>query len=154
MNFKYNDGGREAAGYKGLAADCVVRSIAIATETPYKEVYDAINLISRAEHIGNHKRSKSSARNGVYKITYQKYLESLGWKWTPTVRIGSGCRVHLTDGELPTGRLIVRVSKHLTAVIDGIINDTFDPQRSTIIVENGLKRIAGRCVYGYWSKLL
>jgi hypothetical protein len=55
--------------------------------------------------------------------------------------IGTGCKVHLRDGELPMGRLIVKVSKHVVAVIDGVINDTHDPSR------NGT-----RCVYGYYTK--
>jgi len=41
--------------------------------------------------------------------------------------IGSRCKVHLADGELPPGRLVVSVSKHYAAVIDGVIHDTHDP---------------------------
>ena len=55
--------------------------------------------------------------------------------------IGSGCRVHLRAEELPPGRLIVSVSRHLVAVIDGVIHDTLDCSR------NG-----SRCVYGYYSR--
>lgn len=151
MNFYYTDGGRAAAGFRGKAGDCVTRAIAIATETPYREVYDALNQLAKSERIGKRKRRKSSARNGVHKRTYTKYLKSLGWRWTPTMHIGSGCQVHLTESELPSGRLIVSVSRHMTAVIDGTIHDTHDPQRNTIIVENGKQRIAHRCVYGYWQ---
>jgi hypothetical protein len=153
MNFQYNDGGRKRAGYKGNAEDCVCRAITIATGKPYREVYDALNELAKSERKGKRKKGKSSARNGVYKPTSKKYLASIGWKWTPTMFIGSGCRVHLVDGELPMGRLVVSVTKHLTAVIDGVIHDTYDPQRSTIIVEDGVRRVAGRCVYGYWSEL-
>ena len=56
--------------------------------------------------------------------------------------IGSGCKVHLRADELPSGRLIVSVSKHLTAVIDGVIHDNHDPSRD-----------GTRCVYGYFSKV-
>jgi hypothetical protein len=126
----------------------VCRAIAIATEKPYQEVYDAINNIAVGERRGKRKRGVSSARTGVYKDTTRQYLASLGWKWVPTMQIGQGCKVHLTDGELPNGRLIVKVSKHLTAVIDGVINDTYDPQRATFI--DGQERL--RCVYGYWHK--
>jgi len=55
--------------------------------------------------------------------------------------IGSGCRVHLRSKELPMGTLIVSVSKHLTTVIDGVINDTHDCSRD-----------GTRCVYGYWYR--
>ena len=40
LELKINDGGRAAAGYKGQAGDCVVRSIAIATGMNYQKVYD------------------------------------------------------------------------------------------------------------------
>lgn len=69
--------------------------------------------------------------------------------------VGSGCKVHLTDGELPKGRLIVNVSKHLTAVIDGVIHDTHDPQRYEEKQVGNLQYevVKGtRCVYGYWSQ--
>jgi len=141
ITFTYNDGGRSEAGYTGTTGDCAVRAIAIATETPYQEVYDAINKIGRSERTGKRKRGKSNARTGVFKEAVQKYFKSIGWKWTPTMFIGSGCTVHLRADELPSGRLLCNVSKHYVAVIDGVINDTFNPSR------NGT-----RCVYGYYAK--
>jgi hypothetical protein len=154
MKFVCHDGGRAAAGWKGHSGDCVVRAIAIAAELPYQEVYDAINLLAQSERTGKRKRGKSSARDGVYKVTTRKFLESLGWTWTPTMLIGSGCKVHLHEGELPMGRLIVSVSKHVTCVIDGVIYDTHDPQRATYMMENGVftGHISRRCVYGYFEK--
>lgn len=155
MTFIEDDGGRQAAGYRGYAGDCVVRAICIATGLPYQQVYDDINQLAKRERIGKRKRKISSARTGVFKQTTKRYLTSLGWKWTPTMKIGSGCTVHLHDGELPMGRLIVRVSKHVTAVIDGVIHDTHDPQRATLWYEAGAPkpvRITRRCVYGYFSK--
>jgi hypothetical protein len=140
MKFIYNDGGRAAAGYRGVAGDCVTRAIAIATGKPYQEIYDALNALGTKERTSKRRRGKSSARNGVYKNTTRKYLESLGWKWTPTMGIGQGCKVHLRPEELPSGRLIVSVSKHLTVVIDGAIHDIHDPSRD-----------GTRCVYGYFS---
>jgi hypothetical protein len=56
------------------------------------------------------------------------------------MRIGSGCKVHLRADELPGGRLIVHVSKHIVAVLNGVIHDTHDCSRG-----------GNRCVYGYWS---
>jgi len=140
MNFVYNDGGRAAAGYKGQTGDCVTRSISIATGLSYEEIYSKINLIAEGERPrGNKKRS--NARSGVKKYTYRKLLSDLGWEWTPTMTVGSGCKVHLKADELPAGTLIVAVSKHLTVVKDGVIYDTHDCSR------NGT-----RCVYGYWSQ--
>ena len=142
MTYQYNDGGREAAGYKGKAGDCVVRAIAIAVELPYKDVYTAINQLGKSERTGRRKKGKSSARKGVYMQTINRYLERLGWRWTPTMQIGSGCTVHLRADELPAGRLIVSVSRHMVAVIDGVIHDTHDCSRE-----------GTRCAYGYWQKV-
>ena len=75
MDFVFHDGGRAAAGYKGTTGDCVTRSIAIPTEKSYKEVYDALNRFAQAERIGKRKRRRSSSRTGVFRQTYQAYLE-------------------------------------------------------------------------------
>ena len=140
--YVYDDGGREAAGFKGEAGDCVVRAIAIAAEKPYKEVYDELGTLVKAEKVTKQTPKKGvSARDGVYKKTFQNYLVDLWWKWVPTMIFGQGCTVHLSADELPGGRLIVSVSKHLTTMIDGVIHDTHDPRRET-----------GRCVYGYFYK--
>jgi len=140
QHFRFHDGGRTAAGYRGTTGDCVVRSIAIATGLPYQHIYDLVNRSSVHERTGTRKRGKSNARTGVYKSTIKRLMSSLGWVWTPTMQIGSGCTVHLHPDELPPGRLVVSVSKHLTAVIDGVIHDTHDCSRR-----------GTRCVYGYWQ---
>lgn len=138
MNFIYDDGGRSEAGFKGIAGDCVCRAIAIATQKPYRDVYDELNALAKTERKRKGK-ALSSAREGVWKWTYTTYLTQLGFVWTPTMTIGAGCKVHLREDELPSGRLVVRVSLHMTAVIDGVLHDTEDHSR------NGT-----RCVYGFF----
>jgi hypothetical protein len=139
LDWNFNDGGRASAGFKGTTGDCVCRAIAIATGKEYREVYDSLNQIAKDEKKSKRRRSKSSSRTGVYRVTYDKYLKSLGWTWVPTMQVGQGVTHHLRDGELPDGRIICRLSKHLCCVIDGVIQDVFDPSR------NGT-----RAVYGYW----
>lgn len=139
--YVYNDGGRAEAGYKGIANDCVTRAIAIASARPYQEVYDAISKGSREQRVTGGRKPKVSARERVNtgRKWFKDYMHSLGFTWVPTMKVGGGCQVHLTAGELPKGKLIVSVSKHYTVMIDGVIHDTHDPSR------NGT-----RCVYGYW----
>ena len=146
-------GQREPAGYKGRTGDRVVRAISIATGKPYQEVYEAINLLAKNEHPRNG-RKRSSARSGVWRKTYHAYLASLGWRWIPTMAIGSGCKVHLRADELPGGRLIVRLSKHVCAVIDRVIHDTHNPleKRWMSSDEQGKAIVLDRCVYGYFIK--
>lgn len=150
MEWVYDDGGRKAAGFKGSAGDCVCRAIAIAAEMPYKQVYDMINEYAKGERTGKKKRGVSSARNGVYKGTIRKVMAALGWEWVPTMLIGQGCKVHLTEEELPKGRLVVSLSRHNTAVIDGVIHDTYDPNDRED--EFGFPAETDRCVYGYFRK--
>jgi len=140
MQFIYDDGGREKADYKGSAGDCTTRAIAIAIRKPYQEVYDALNAVVRSKRQTKLMRG-SSARTGIPKMITKEYLKSLGWTWVPTMQIAQGCKVHLKADELPGGRLIVKVSGHITVMIDGVIHDTYDPSRD-----------GTRCVYGYWME--
>lgn len=139
VRWKYNDGGRELAGFKGSTGDCAARAVAIATGKPYREVYDEINEFAKRERTGKRKRSKSKARTGVYARTLKKYLETLGWEWTPTMKIGSGCTCHPSD--FGPGVYILRMSRHFTTIVNGVIHDTYDPSRGD-----------KRCVYGYWRQ--
>tara|TARA_R110000822_G_scaffold307723_1_gene435049 strand:+ start:4834 stop:5271 length:438 start_codon:yes stop_codon:yes gene_type:complete len=142
-NYRYNDGGRSEAGFKGEAGDCVCRAIAIASGKSYQEIYDRLaegNATQRkTKRMGKQSRS---ARNGILtkRKWFKDYMKELGFEWTATMQIGSGCKVHLRSDELPKGRLVCSLSAHYVSVIDGIINDTHDPSRD-----------GTRCVYGYWK---
>lgn len=141
MKWIYDDGGRSAAGFKGATDDCVCRAVAIAAERPYKEVYDLINQLGKEERPSKRRRGKSSARTGVYKDTIKRVMEHYGFKWVPTMKFGQGCTTHLKAEELPAGRIVVSLSKHEAAVIDGVLHDTYDSSRDET-----------RCVYGYFCK--
>lgn len=136
----YDDAGRAAAGFKGEAEDCATRAVAIAADRPYRSVYDDLNLLAKEER--PRKRRRSSAREGVHSSTLRRYMDGLGWEWVPTMRIGGGTEVHLRADELPPGRLVVRLSRHYAAVVDGVVRDTHDPSRG-----------GTRAVYGYWRPL-
>ena len=140
VHFCFNDGGREAAGFKGRTDDCVTRAIAIATGLSYREVYDRVNSYGKVERMSKRQKRRSSARTGVQKRTTRNILADLGWEWHPTMGIGTGCQVHLRADELPGGTLIANLSSHVVAVIDGVVHDTVDPTRD-----------GTRCVYGYWT---
>ena len=160
LPFVFDDGGRAAAGFKGQTNDCVVRAIAIAMQLPYRDVYD--ELYERQRYYAETSRSKvarrlkfqgTSPRLGVVREAFDPFILDRGWQWHPTMLIGSGCKVHLADGELPLGRLIVRPANHVCAVIDGTIRDTYDPND----VDGRRPWWGGdseptgpRCVYGYF----
>jgi hypothetical protein len=129
------DGGRAKAGFKGQANDCVTRAVAIITGRPYKEVYEELAKYEQAV------TGIKSARNGISKKAYKKYLADQGFTWTPTMQVGQGTTVHLKGEELPSGKLVVSVSRHMVAVIDRVVYDSHDPTRG-----------GTRAVYGYWTK--
>lgn len=176
MPFVIDDGGRAAAGFKGRAGDCVTRAIAIATGIPYADVYATMAAGTGAQRASSRvKKRSATARRGisVKRKWFREYMASIGWEFVATMTIGSGCKVHLVSAELPAGRLIVSVSKHYTAVVDGVIHDTFNPNdRPTTfyqldtpskVMPAGVKLLANgngwvhepgpRCVYGYWRKV-
>ena len=146
----FDDGGRAAANFRGEAGDCVVRAIAIATGTGYRSVYDDLAARAKAHQARSRSRRaltrtgkprSTSPRDGVATAVFKAYLTQVqGWVWTPTMAIGSGTTVHLAVGELPDGPVIARVSRHLCAVVDGVVRDTYDPTRD-----------GTRCVYGYYT---
>ena len=144
MEFKNNDGGRAAAGFKKAdVGDCGVRALAIVSDLDYMAVRRLVEAYAAKERIGKRRKhhGRSTPDNGIWMPTYKKILADLGWTWVPTMHIGQGCTVHLKKEELPEGKIIVRLSKHYAAVVNGVINDTHIDDR------NGT-----RCVYGYWTK--
>ena len=138
-----NDGGRAAYGFLGHTGDCATRAIAIATGFPYPHVYSDLAWINATmpKTLGRKTVGILSASHGIFtsSVLFKRYMVNLGFSWTPTMGIGTGCRVHLRTDELPEGRLVVSLSRHLSAVIDRVVHDTHDPSRG-----------GTRCVYGYW----
>ena len=146
MEFNYNDGGRSQY-FKGTGGDCVTRAIVIASGKDYKEVYDRLAEGNKNQRKGKRGRvSKEGKQTALHGIStsrkwFKDYMVELGFRWVATMQIGSGCTTHLKASELPKGKLVCAVSKHYVAVIDGVINDTYDCSRDET-----------RCVYGYWIK--
>jgi len=108
LKLQINDGGRSAAGYKGKAGDCVVRSIAIVTGLSYQKVYDDLykenetfRTTSRTKLARSLKQKNDSPRTGTHRVVLKKYLKKLGWNWTPTMFVGQGCKVHLKKMNYP-----------------------------------------------------
>lgn len=150
--FQYDDGGREDAGFKGSTSDCVCRAVAIAMNRPYREIYDELNALCKVNS-GGHKltrkrygstyvRTGGSARTGITtsKKWFKEWMRRKGFRWVPLMKIGSGCKFHLNREELPNkGRLVLRLSKHFSAYVDGVLRDTYDASRD-----------GQRCVYGFY----
>jgi hypothetical protein len=130
MAYKYNDGGRQAAGYKGIAGDCGARALAIALELDYKSAYKQL-----AQANADHGCAKS-ARNGISKQIFSQVLAQHGWRWVKAPKF-FGRKARYNDVPV-SGRYIVQMAGHFAAVVDGVLHDSWDSRR--------------KMVYGYWAK--
>ena len=159
VGFEYNDGGREEAGFVGSVGDCVTRAIAIATGKDYlevrKELMDAKKNWMENSRSRHAKRTKSSSvRNGTPKDVWRPYLESLGWERKTLIKFGDPERKELTKESVPEGIAIVEVRKHIMAVIDHVVHDSWD-SRETKIWDDGVPTEATkpRTINAYWTKI-
>jgi len=129
MFYKYNDGGRSAAGFKGMAGDCGARAMAIALGLDYKSVYKELAQANAD------KGYAKSARNGIYKDVFSDVLKRYGWVWFKAPQF-VGRKARCSD--MPEGVVIAKLAHHFVAVIDGVAHDTWD--------------CTNKMVYGYWAK--
>lgn len=107
----HDDGGRSQSKRKRQTNDCTVRAIAIAMGRDYDEVYDALAA-----------RGRRSGR----KFKVDVYLEEIGLKKTTFPAQAGQRRYHVDDfiRDHQNGTYIVKVAKHVFAVIDGVMHDT------------------------------
>ena len=133
IDYRYDDGGRAAAGYRGKTGDCVVRAIAICAREDYRAVY-----LTMAEHMkrngyaasGNayatrERNSKTPRRRGqlTARRVQDRVLEAYGFR---KVRLPAGERPTFTEAHHQFGDCIVVTTKHVAAIVDGALRDTFD----------------------------
>jgi len=118
FGFRRDDGGRQAAGFSERAGDCVLRAITIATAGDYATHRKGLMDVRR--------ESGNSRGNGVFDGMfwgdYRIYLGRLGWEW-----VQAPPKTYLRHADLPKGKtLIVQIARHLLAVVDGVVRDTWD----------------------------
>ncbi len=116
IEFIWNDGGRAAAGFVGMTGDCVTRSIAIATGTAYREVYNALG-----------KAAEASPRNGMSISVAADYLDAADF------RSQMNLDLPLEQASLPKGVVVLHIesrgwrSGHFCTIIDHVVHDTWNP---------------------------
>ena len=150
--------------------DCVVRAFAIALYGPdveehqYKHVYkDYCRLIREWAFDGRSNAMKRLYRDGTrhtkpdyppHKDVIKAYAEENGFTWTATAggHLQGGPpteTVHVRPDELPGGRLVLVLSKHYSAFIDGKLYDSWDTSVSRHVEADGGR--GWRMVYGYYT---
>ena len=137
MRYKYNDGGRADAGYKGDAGDGVPRSIIIANNLPYRKVRADLDALVKVMTGGLCR----STQNGTHAPVAHAYLTDLGWETVPMV--GSSIAEVPSRG---TYIVAVKTKSHWTCIIDGVVHDTWKCH-VTRRTKDKLSRI-----YGYYKR--
>lgn len=127
--FKNDDAGRSKSSRPLQKQDCVIRSFALAFNIPYDQSYDSFKAAGRRSHAGTHKniwKAQLAKHPCVVKTSFPAV------KGKPRMNLPAFCN------QFRCGRYIVQMAGHLTAVINGVVHDTFAPDET-------------RCIYAVWK---
>lgn len=127
MKWVMNDGGRDKY-FRGWApGDCFTRAAAIASENDYRDIYELVNSYCAKEKEKDSNYMKNfSARLGVEFTMIEKIMKDLGWQYH-SLPEDEQDKYQLNELVFPKGRVMVNLQTHCTAVINGVIQDAFDP---------------------------
>ena len=102
-----------------LVGDCVKRAITKATGKDYMEVQRELNRCKKITGCEQYCNNK----NWKYYIEKQLHGKQLSF---PAVRGVARMNGHLFCTMFPKGSYILRMAKHLSCCVDGVIYDTWD----------------------------
>lgn len=125
IDYQYNDGGRAAAGYRGDDGDCTIRALTIhmgATADAYKTIRAA--MLAECKHQGIARgigtgRGQGRKQKRAIDALYARY----GFA---KVKLGRGARPTWTEAYAQYGDCIVSTARHVAAIMDGAVHDTWD----------------------------
>ena len=123
IGFRHDDGGRTESGRKGSANDCVTRAIAIVTGASYDDVYNEVARLNAVRGDG-----KRTARNSVPKRVRSLACAAFGLE---RVVLPPGPRPTYTEAHRRYGNCLVTTTRHVCALVDGALRDTFDGRTYT-----------------------
>ena len=141
ISFRYNDGGRSEAGYRGDTGDCVCRATAILAGADYKELY------KRYADLHHKRHGTRTARNGINKADYERVFKQLGLE---KVKLGRGPKPTFTEAWEQFGDCIVTTTRHICAIVDGALQDTEDIRVYDWLNDNGSVETNERKARSIW----
>lgn len=111
-----------------LVADCVKRSLTLATGKDYKQVSLELNRLKK--EIGA--KEFNSTEN------WKEFVKRLGWKKLsfPAIKDQPRMNGYTFTEKYPKGTYLLRMAGHLVTVKDGVLYDTWDSR--------------DKCVYNAW----
>lgn len=120
------DGGRASSSRPRQRNDCTVRALAIAGSLSYDDAYDLL---------------KEAGRKCSRGFQFSAWLNRQGWAARisfPAVKGQRRMNPATFVQRFPKGRFICQVAKHVFAVIDGVVFDSFENRPD-------------RCIYAAWE---
>lgn len=111
MEFHFNTGGREKYYKQVYVRDCATRALAIANNLDYKVAYKLM-----------WKYQNGTPRNGVSTKSTNRCLSDIGWDYHDI----KSEHIKINEFKFPNGIIICRIKGHVTTIINGIINDTWN----------------------------
>lgn len=145
IGFFEDDGGREKAGYPGVRDDCLVRAIAIATDTPYRKAYRFVSNEMKARGFSfdgrrfkNSKSRTTNPRTAQYQVIQKAGFEKVRQRQRAK-------KLTYTEADKKYGpRIIVCTTDHVAAIVKGTLRDEHDGRTYTFCALHGF-RCEGEC---------
>jgi len=122
---RLTDGGKASSKRPRQSNDCTVRAVAIAFGWKYDDAYDWLSAEGRECGRGFH-IDEFLAERGARKMSFPAI------KGQRRMNPAAFCK------QFPNGRYICRVAKHVFAVIDGVVHDSWEQRPD-------------RCIYKAWD---
>ena len=115
VGYEYDNGGRDKYFKAKHAGDCVVRAFTIVSGLDYRNVYKSMAGQEKMRY------GKATARDGVSDPTWRFTASLMGF-----VKMPIDDNLTISEAYLQTGDCVIRTQKHLVAVVDGVVRDTWD----------------------------
>ena len=126
IKFIYSDAGRSTSKRSKQRNDCVIRSIALAFNQSYDDIYDRMKEMGR------------ECGRGTQKVIWQEWLNTQTKKISfPAIKGQPRMFLKKLINEYNCGIYLIHTAKHLTVCKNGIIYDTSYPDEN-------------KCVYNIW----
>lgn len=124
--FKYNDGGKDAEGYKDKSTgSCFVRAIAISSYMKFADAWKMVEFVCVMD-------IDSSPATGVRPGVAKPLLEALGWRRKPTHSSRTIDTAPLS--QYTKSIVLLEYPAHIAALKFGVLNDTHVCDKSIIAV--------------------